>query len=72
MSRKVQVPVAQIIKILMMITALVAVVGLRGPCAEGVRNMFNAFAPPPGTLLPDGGIVPYPPDAASPATGGGG
>ncbi len=46
MSRKVQVPLGQLIKILMMVTALFAIVALRGACAEGVRNLFNAFAPP--------------------------
>ena len=39
-------PVQQIIKILMMILALVAIVMLRKPCAQGVSNWFNVVAPP--------------------------
>jgi hypothetical protein len=47
-------PGAQIMKILMMILALVAVVMLRKSCAHGVSNFFNVVAPT-NAAAPDAG-----------------
>ncbi len=45
-------PAQQLIKIMMMILALVAVVMLGKPCANGVAGWFNVVAP---TGAPDAG-----------------
>lgn len=49
-----KLPFREIIKILMMMTAIFALIALRGPCAQGVANLFDVFAPPVG----DGGAAP--------------
>ena len=52
----------QIVKILMMIVCLVAIIGLRHACSQGVVNLFNTLAPPPpGAAGPDAGPPPVRP-----------
>lgn len=51
-------PLNQIVRILMLLTALVAVILMRNACAHGVTNWFNTVAPtPPG----DAGAASQPP-----------
>jgi len=45
-------PLNQIVRILMLLTALVAVLLMRNACASGVTNWFNIVAP---TQVPDAG-----------------
>jgi hypothetical protein len=45
-------PLAEIVKILMLITALVAIVVSKDMCGQSVANLFNTIAPP---VAADGG-----------------
>jgi hypothetical protein len=47
-----RIPVPEIVKILMMITALVALILSKDACGMAVTNLFNTLAPP---VPPDGG-----------------
>ncbi len=48
-------PLAEIVKILMMITALVAIIVSKDACGQAVHNLFNTVAPP---VSLDGGARP--------------
>jgi len=52
MARRSRFPLPEIIKILMMITALVALILSKDACGQAVSNLFNTIAPP---AAPDGG-----------------
>jgi hypothetical protein len=52
MARRSRFPLPEIIKILMMITALVALILSKDACGQAVTNLFNTLAPP---VPPDGG-----------------
>ena len=46
MARRSRFPFPEIIKILMMITALVALILSKDACGQAVSNLFNTVAPP--------------------------
>jgi len=52
MARRSRFPLPEIIKILMMITALVALILSKDACGQAVSNLFNTLAP---QGAPDGG-----------------
>jgi hypothetical protein len=39
-------PLPEIVKILMMITCLVAIIVTKDSCGQAVKNLFNTVAPP--------------------------
>jgi hypothetical protein len=41
------IPVGEITRILMLLVALIAVLGMRTACADGAASWFNVVAPPP-------------------------
>ena len=46
MARRSRFPLPEIIKILMMITALAALILSKDACGQAVSNLFNTVAPP--------------------------
>jgi hypothetical protein len=57
-------PLNQIVRILMLVTALVAVLLMRNACASGVTNWFNIVAPTPRSDA--GGTTRTPPSSDKP------
>lgn len=71
---RLRLPMQQIVTIVMLIVALVAVLTLRRGCAQGVGNLFKAFEPPPDAAvravpppLPLSPPAPHPPPTPTPA-----
>ncbi|MBI4509136.1 MAG: hypothetical protein HY698_05845 [Deltaproteobacteria bacterium] len=44
-----KLPMRELMTLLTLVVALVAVIGLGKGCASGVQNLFEAFEPPPDT-----------------------